>query len=108
MRTDGEIKRDVEDELQFDPRIDATDIAVSVNEGVVTLTGFVKSYADRFEAERAAKRVTGVLGVANDIEVRLPSSDQRPDPEIARAAVSEIKNRLPYSASNIKVIVKDG
>jgi osmotically-inducible protein OsmY len=108
MRSDEEIKRDVEEELRWDPDIDATDIAVAVKNGVVTLTGFVRSYNDRWEAERAAKRVAGVLGVANDLEVRLPAIDERPDPEIARDAVMAIKNQLPFSYERIKVVVKNG
>jgi osmotically-inducible protein OsmY len=108
MRSDSDIKRDVESELKWDPDIDATDIAVAVKSGVVTLTGFVKSYGQKFAGERAAKRVAGVVGLANDIEVRLPDLDKRPDPEIARDAVTAIKNRLPYSAERIKVVVKDG
>lgn len=108
MRSDSEIKRDVEDELRWDPDIDPTDIAVSVKNGVVTLTGFVKSYNDKWEAERDAKRVAGVLGVANDLEVRLPSIDERPDPDIARDAVTAIKTQLPVSYEQIKVVVKDG
>jgi len=108
MRSDEEIKRDVEEELRWDPDIDATDIAVAVKNGVVTLTGFVRSYDDKWEAERAVKRVAGVLGVANDLEVRLPAIDERPDPEIARDAVTAIKNQLPFSYDRIKVIVKNG
>jgi osmotically-inducible protein OsmY len=108
MRSDEEIKRDVEEELRWDPDIDATDIAVAVKNGVVTLTGVVRSYNDRWEAERAVKRVAGVLGVANDLEVRLPAIDERPDPEIARDAVMAIKNQLPFSYERIKVIVKNG
>jgi osmotically-inducible protein OsmY len=108
MRSDEEIKRDVEEELRWDPDIDATDIAVAVKNGVVTLTGFVRSYNDRWEAERAVKRVAGVLGVANDLEVRLPAIDERPDPEIARDAVMAIKNQLPFSYERIKVVVKNG
>jgi osmotically-inducible protein OsmY len=108
MRSDEDIKRDVEDELKWDPDIVSTDIAVSVKSGVVTLTGFVPSYLQKYEAEKAAKRVAGVVGVANDIEVRLPSIDQRPDPEIARDAVAQIKARLPVSWERIKVTVKDG
>ena len=80
MRLDSEIERDVKEELQWDPDLDATDIAVSVKKGVVTLAGFVQSYTDKYEAEAAAKRVAGVVGVANDIEVRMPSVDERPDP----------------------------
>jgi osmotically-inducible protein OsmY len=108
MRSDEEIKRDVEEELRWDPDIDATDIAVAVKNGVVTLTGFVRSYSDKWEAERDAKRVAGVLGVVNDLEVRLPNIDERPDPEIARDAVMAIKHQLPFSYENIKVILKNG
>jgi osmotically-inducible protein OsmY len=108
MRLDSDIKRDVEDELRWDPDIDATDISVNVHNGVVTLTGFVRSYAQKVQAERDAKRVAGVVAVADDLEVRLPVIDQRPDPEIARDAVNALKAELPYSSENMKVIVKDG
>jgi osmotically-inducible protein OsmY len=108
MRSDSEIERDVKEELQWNPDLDATDIAVSVKNGVVTLTGFVKSYADKYEAEASAKRVAGVVAVANDLEVRLPSVDERPDPDIARDAVAAIKSQLPISWEHIKVVVKNG
>jgi osmotically-inducible protein OsmY len=108
MRLDSDIKRDLEDELRFDPDIDATDIAVSVHNGVVSLSGFVRSYAQKTQAERDAKRVAGVVAVANDIEVRLPVIDERPDPDIARDAVNALKTELPYSADNIKLTVKNG
>jgi osmotically-inducible protein OsmY len=108
MKSDSDIKRDVEEELRFDPDIDATDIGVAVKDGVVTLVGFVKSYTEKFEAEAAAKRVAGVVGLANDLEVCLPGGVERPDPEIARDAVAAIKTRLPFSAEHIRVIVKDG
>jgi osmotically-inducible protein OsmY len=108
MKSDSEIERDVRDELKWDPDLDAEDIAVSVKNGVVTLAGFTRSYADRLEAEAAAKRVAGVLAVANDIEVRLPAIDQRPDPDIARDAVAALKAELPISYDRIKLIVKDG
>ena len=108
MKSDSEIERDVRDELKWNPNLDAEDIAVSVKNGVVTLTGFTKSYTDRLEAELAAKRIAGVRAVANDIEVRLPAIDQRPDPDIARDAVSALKAELPISHDRIKVIVKDG
>jgi osmotically-inducible protein OsmY len=108
MRLDADIKRDVEDELKWDPDIDATDIAVAVKSGVVTLTGYVRCYAHKFAAERAAKRVAGVVGVANDLEVRLPAADDRPDPEIAREAVANLQIWLPTSWENIKAVVKNG
>ena len=108
MKSDEEIKRDVEAELKWDPDLDATDIAASVKGGVVTLTGFVRSYTQKWQAEADAKRVSGVVGIANDIEVRLPAGAERPDPEIARDAVTALKNELPYSSENIRVVVKNG
>src|SRR5258708_9801133 len=108
MRTDSEIKKDVEDELRWDPDIDATDVAVAVHNGVVTLTGFVRSYMQKTQAERDVKRVAGTLGVANDIDVRLPFINKRPDPEIARDVVEKLQNALPYSSQFIKATVKEG
>ena len=107
MRTDSEIERDVVEELKWNPDLDSTDIAVTVKDGVVTLAGFVKSYVDKTEAEVAAKRLAGVVAVANDIAVRLPATDERTDPEIAREAVASL-NQLPISAERIKVVVKNG
>jgi osmotically-inducible protein OsmY len=108
MKTDSDIKRDVEDELRWDPDVDPADIGVAVKNGVVALTGYVRSYGQKFAAERAAKRVAGVVGLANDLEVRLPGADERPDPDIAREAVTAIKNRLPLAADRIKPVVKAG
>ncbi|HXQ77639.1 MAG TPA: BON domain-containing protein [Gemmatimonadaceae bacterium] len=108
MKSDRDIERDVKEELEWDPDLDTSDIAVSVKDGVVTLAGFVKSYTDKYEAEAAAKRVSGVKGVANDLEVRLPSIDERPDPDIARDAVAALKSQLPISSENIKIVVKNG
>jgi osmotically-inducible protein OsmY len=108
MKTDEDIKRDVEAELRWDPDIDPTDISVNVKDGVVSLTGFVKSYLQKFEAEKDAKRVAGVLGIANDLEVRTPASEQPPDPDIAREAVEAIKRQLPLTYQNIKVVARDG
>jgi osmotically-inducible protein OsmY len=108
MISDDEIKKNVEEELRWDPDLDATDIAVAVKDGVVTLSGFVTSYGQKFQAEKDAKRVAGVVAVANDIEVRVPTVDERPDPEIARDAVHAIKTQLPISWENIKVVVHNG
>jgi osmotically-inducible protein OsmY len=107
MRSDSDIQQDVEEELRSDPNLDAVDIGVAVKNGIVTLTGFTKTYADKFEAEAAAKRIVGVLGVANDIQVRLPG-EERPDPDIAREAAAAIKTRLPFAAEHIRAIVKNG
>jgi osmotically-inducible protein OsmY len=108
MRPDTEIRDDVEAELRYDPDMANADIAVSVKEGVVTLAGFARSYFQKWEAERAAKRVKGVRAVANDLEIRLPSLDSRPDPEIAREAVQALSTALPYSGEKFTVTVKDG
>jgi len=108
MKSDEDIKRDVEDELRWDPDIDPSDIGVAVKNGVVTLSGFVRSYTQKYQAERDAKRVEGVMAVANDLEVRLPAIHQKPDPEIAREVVEEIKSELPYSHSLIKAVVSNG
>jgi osmotically-inducible protein OsmY len=107
MKSDADIKRDVEQEVIWDPGIRSDDIAVAVKQGVVTLTGFVHSYSEKFEVERDAKRVSGVLGVANDLEVRLPNADQRPDPEIARDAVTAIKSQLPFDYEHITPVVNN-
>jgi osmotically-inducible protein OsmY len=108
MRSDSDIKRDVEDELRWDPHIDATDVAVNVTNGIVTLAGFVRSYMEKFEAEADVKRVAGVVAVANDLEVRLPEIDERPDPEIVRDAIQRIKSELPYTWEKIRVVAKSG
>ena len=108
MTSDDTIKFDVEQELKADPALSAGDIAVAVREGVVTLTGFVRYYGHRRQAETAAKRVAGVTAVVNDIEVRLPLLHQRPDPQIARDAVAALRRSLPSVSQNIMVSVSDG
>ena len=102
MKMDSDIEKNVKEELKWSPGLSTNDIAVSVKSGVVSLTGFTHSYADKYDAERAAKRVAGVVGVANDIEVRL--REERADPEITRDAVAAIKSRLPFSYEKIKVV----
>jgi osmotically-inducible protein OsmY len=98
----------VEEELRWTPGLDSSGIGVAVKDGIVTLTGFVKNYGQRHEAEAAAKRVAGVTGVANDLEVRLEAQEQRSDPEIARDAVSALRSQLPYAWQNVKVVVRHG
>jgi osmotically-inducible protein OsmY len=84
-KTDSQIQQDVLRELSWDPRVEETEVGVEVDRGVVTLTGTVSSWAKRVAAQDAAHRVTGVLDVANDIEVRLPEDFARTDTEIAQA-----------------------
>jgi osmotically-inducible protein OsmY len=106
VRTDAAIREDVLFELKWDPKINSTDIGVAAKDGVVTLTGFVHSYFEKDAAEKAAKRVYGVRGVANDIEVKLATT--RTDPEIAREAVQELKSHVSLPADKIKVTVQNG
>ena len=106
-RSDDSIRSDVLFELKWDPKIgSSSDIAVAVKDGVVTLSGFVRSYWDKDAAEQAVKRVYGVRGVANDVEVK-PSST-RTDPEIARDAVHEMESHVSIPSDQIKVTVKNG
>ena len=107
MPTDSDIQRDVVKELEWDPDIDARNIAVKVTDGVVALTGFVSSYTDKYSAERIAKRILGVKAVANDLEVKIATGSERPDPDIARDAVERLQRNLPYSSKNIKVTVRN-
>ena len=79
MKTDSELQRDVLDELKWEPSVNAAHIGVSVKDGIVTLSGHVTSYWEKYVAERAAKRVYGVKAVANELDVKLPGSSQRTD-----------------------------
>jgi osmotically-inducible protein OsmY len=108
MRPDPDLKRDLEIQLRSDPRVRSGDIAVTVKEGVAMLAGFVRSHRTKRAAEAAAKRVAGVVAIANDIEVRLPLLHQRPDPTIATDVVEALRRDLPDAASEIQVTVKDG
>lgn len=91
MKTDSQLQRDVMDELVFEPSIDHSQIGVAAKNGVVTLTGFVKSYAEKVAAERALRRVKGVQGIAQDIEVRFASDPKTSDSEIAERILSLFK-----------------
>jgi len=105
IRTDEEVQKDVLAEFKWDARLSPNEIGVAVNEGVVTLTGWVDSYTKRWAAEEAAYRVRGVKAVANDIEVRLPGSSDRTDSDIAAAAVRTLQwdNLVPSGKINVTV-----
>jgi osmotically-inducible protein OsmY len=108
VRTDEEIQRDVMAELKWDARIAPNEIGVMVTNGVVTLTGWVDSYSKKWAAERAAHRVRGVKAVANDLEVRMPSSDEKPDPEIAGAVARALEWDAFVPIENLDVTVAKG
>jgi osmotically-inducible protein OsmY len=106
--SDVELQRDVLDELKWEPSVNPAHIGVSVKNGIVTLTGHVSSYAEKYAAERAAKRVHGVRAVANELDVKLPYSSQRTDEDIAAACVNALKSTVSVPADKIKVIVNKG
>jgi len=107
MKTDERIKQDVLDELVWQPSINDTQIGVIVNDGIVTLTGTVDTYAKKIAAEKAAKGVYGVKAVAEDLEVRYSSSKGKTDTDIAKAAVDALKWNSSVPADGIKMKVED-
>lgn len=107
-RTDEQIQRDVMEEFKWDPRLLPNEIGVAVKDGIVTLTGWVDSYTKKWAAEEAAHRVKGVVAVANDIEVRLPSAAERADPDIAAAVVRALEWDAFVPIDRIDVTVSKG
>jgi osmotically-inducible protein OsmY len=90
-KTDTQLKQDIEAELRWDPRINAAQIGVSVDKGVVSLLGGVDTYAERWAAEDATKRVSGVRTIAQDLKVNVPYDHKRDDSDIAGAVESAFK-----------------
>ena len=107
-RTDEEIQRDVLEELKWDSRVRPNEIGVAVKDGIVTLTGWVDSYLKKIAAEEAAHRVPGVKAVANDIEVRLPTSAERTDADLAKAALNALNWEAAIPADRLDVTVSHG
>jgi osmotically-inducible protein OsmY len=107
-RTDQEIQRNVLDELKWDARVQPNEIGVAAKDGVVTLTGWVDSYTKKWAAEEAAHRVKGVRAVANDIEVRIPTTAERTDADIALAVSRAIEWDAMVPTDKVKVTVSKG
>jgi osmotically-inducible protein OsmY len=108
MKTDLELQKDVATELAWDPSIRHEDIAVAAKDGVITLGGVVDSYAQLYTAERAAARVLGVRGVANELTVKLDKIHDRSDSEIAHAAVAALRADIEVPDQRITVKVTRG
>jgi osmotically-inducible protein OsmY len=106
MKTDSELRRDVERALEWEPSIDDRRIGVAVLKGVVTLTGMVGSYSEKWKAERTVERVAGVRGIVNKLEVHSPI--ERTDIDIAKAAADALKWNVMVPADQVKVKVEDG
>lgn len=108
MQSDEQVQRDVLEELRLEPTVDASQIGVAAREGVVTLTGTVMALAQKYSAEQVAKRVYGVRGVANDIDVKLMGDNRRSDADIARAALDALKWDSMVPDQCVKVTVEQG
>jgi osmotically-inducible protein OsmY len=108
MKADSDVRGDVEQELDWDPRFDARDVGVAVKQGIVTLSGHVRSYAERWAAQNAAQTVAGVKAVANEIQVKLPTDSERSDTEIAEAALAALQLNMSVPVADIKLAVHDG
>jgi len=108
MKTTTQLQRDVMDELQFEPSVDASNIGVIAKDGIVTLTGKVSNYAAKYAASEAAERVTGVKAVTDEMKVDLPAYHQRDDQDIAQAAVNALKWHVWVPKDAIKVKVDKG
>ena len=108
MKTDREIQLDVLDELRWEPSVNATEIGVTVKNGVVTLEGTVDSFPEKWAAEKAAKRVPSVKGLAVELQVNLPGFSERTDADIARAAETALDWDISVPSDRIEVTVEKG
>lgn len=108
MKTDAQLQQDVMAELKWEPSIGAANIGVEVKDGVVTLAGHVDSYGEKWDAERAAQRVSGVKGLAVELDVALTGSSKRNDADIARSAENVLEWTSFLSKDPIKVMVENG
>lgn len=105
---DGELRKRVLEELEFEPSINASHIGVAVEQGVVSLTGHVASYVEKFEVERAVRRIKGVTAIAEQIEVRYPNDKKTADDEIAKRAVHILEWYGVLPSEAIRVTVQRG
>lgn len=108
MKTDTQLLRDVHDQLAWEPSVRDDEIGVAVKDGVVTLSGHVPSYADKYIAIYAVERVVGVKALADEMQVNLPSAHQRTDTELAHAAVNVMEWNVQVPDDRVRVTVRDG
>jgi len=108
MKTDTELQHSVMEELAWEPSVDAAEIGVAAESGIVTLSGTVKSLPQKWAAERAAQRVSGVKAITDEIVVRLPGDTEVSDTEIARAAVNALDWNASVPRGRVQVVVAHG
>ncbi|MEO7642623.1 MAG: BON domain-containing protein [Ramlibacter sp.] len=108
MKSDSQLKTDVSEELKWEPSVNATHIGVEVEGGIVTLAGHVDSYAEKWNAEKAAQRVSGVKGLAVEMDIKLPGYSARTDADIARSAEQALAWTSYLPRDEIKIMVESG
>ena len=108
MKSDTKIQTDVTDELNWEPSIKAAQIGVEVTDGIVTLSGHVGSFAEKWNAERVAQRVAGVKALTVEIEVKLPGPSKRTDVDIARSAENVLMWTTGVAKDSVKIMVENG
>ena len=108
MKTDADLKKDVTAELAWDPAVKSTAIGVAVNDGVVTLSGHLETFAEKHAAERALGRVTGVKAIALELDVKLAPNHKRSDTEIAAGAEEALKWNTVVPVESIRLTVDHG
>ena len=108
MKTDAQLKQDIIAELTWEPSVNASQIGVEVKNGTVTLAGHVDSYTEKWQAERAAQRVSGVKGLAVEIDVKLPGLSKRTDADIAQSVRHSLEWTSWLPKDSIKVKAENG
>ena len=108
MKTDTQLQLDVIAELKWEPSVNAAQIGVEVKDGIVTLAGHVSSYAEKWDAERAAQRVSGVKALAIEMDVKLSGSSKRTDADIAGSAENALQWITYLPKDSVKVMVEGG
>jgi len=108
VKTDADLKKDVTDELAWDPSVRSNAIGVSVKDGVVTLTGHIETFAEKQAAMRAVRRVADVKAIALELDVKLAPSHQRSDTDIAANAKQALKWNSVVPADAVRLTVDHG
>ena len=108
MKSDSQLQTDVLAELAWEPSVNAAHIGVEVDDGVVTLAGHVETFGEKWNAERAAQRVSGVQGLAVEIDVKLLTPSKRTDADIARAAENALQWTTFLPKDSVKIMVENG
>jgi osmotically-inducible protein OsmY len=108
MKNDSELKRDIESELMWEPRVDEAHIGVGVSDGIVTLSGQVASYDEKLAADRAVKRVYGVKAVVDELDVKLNGSSRRSDEQVASDCVQSLRSNTAVPPDKVSVVLGNG